>query len=595
MVVGARTPGEWVSRAVWDLATAAVVVQADQTCGEVDLMLRADGVSHHTSLVVQDVASSRTGLLSRRRFEQTMSGPFGYGRALFAKRPVADLTDWDAAVLSQDASLDIAVEAILCRAERERYDDLLFHGSDQWRRLAAGVVLEEVSAWTAWRAGRDDLTGLANRVTFFEHLQHLGSQQAEDAGIAVIFIDLDRMKAVNDSLGHNVGDALLVSVARRLVAAARPGDVVARLGGDEFAVVSALPAHRENAAATALNQVAHHFLGAIQCADPSLDLRAHSTASIGAAASRGTTTAIGAETLMREADLAMYRAKQAGGDRVVVTVDVGTALDGNSLSVADLSLRQALEQGELEVYYQPILDVRSKRVTSVEALTRWNHPTLGLLGSDWILAAGEAEHQLVALDLWVLRRSVTQLLAWTSALGDRAPTWVNVNISNASVGDARLSSNILAVLAEVGCPPGRLRLELPETASLALAVSASSELTTLVEAGVWLTIDDMGAGASSLRHLSALAISEMKIDRSFVERMLTDVRDRAVIEMLINLAAGLGIRVTAEGVETPDQLHDLSALGVDYVQGYLIGRPDPAAATEERLAAQQLSHADAAS
>jgi len=289
----------------------------------------------------------------------------------------------------------------------------------------------------------------------------------------------------------------------------------------------------------------------------------------------------------------MYRAKQAGGDRVV-TVDVSADADGKLFSVADLSLRTALDQDELEVYYQPILDVRSTRISSVEALIRWNHPTLGQLGPDWILAAGEAEHCLVALDLWVLRASLTQLLAWTGTLGDRAPTWVNVNITNASVGDPLLASNILAILADVGCPPGRLRLELPETASLSLAVSASSQLTTLVQAGVWLTIDDMGAGASSLRHLSVLAITEMKIDRSFVERILTDVRDRAVIEMLINLAAGLRIRVTAEGVETSEQLQDLTDLGIDYVQGHLVGQPSPVTVTERLLGEQLSTSANAA-
>lgn len=580
----ASVPGS-VRRSIWELAVPALVMDASVPCTQVDAALWADeDAMEHTSLVVHDAQTGRVGFLSRRRFERKMSGRFGFGRALLGRTPIGDITDWHDEILPETVSLTSAVNAVLSRRPSRRYDDLILQGSGEWRRLAAAAVLEELAAAMARRATRDDLTGLANRAAFFDGLEDLGRRVTDSESVAVIFIDLDRMKVVNDSLGHNVGDALLVSVARRLSAAARPGDIVARLGGDEFAVALALPSLDGPAASKELTRHAQRFLSAVQRLDPDLDSRAQSTASIGAAAS-SSTASTGPETLMREADIAMYRAKQAGGDRVVVTAQVGSGLDA-AANVADLSLRQALAEGELELYYQPIIDVTTGRIISVEALIRWNHPTLGLLGADRVLAAGEAETALVALDLWVLRSALEQLITWTHRLADQAPTWINVNLSNASVGDPRLSSNILGILADLGCPAGRLRLELPETASLALAVAAASELTALVDAGVLLTLDDMGTGASSLGHLSAVTVTEMKIDRSFVERMLTDVRDHAVVQMLTRLAAGIGIRVTAEGVETREQLLALQALGIDYVQGFLLDRPARASEIEGLLATQ---------
>jgi len=585
-------PG-WAGHALWDLAVPALVVPATRACADVDEVLRIEAAAEHTSVVVHDPDTGRVGFLSRLRFEHLMSGRFGFGRALLARSPVGRITDWNAVVLPDTVTLTTAVDAVLSRLPGNRYDDLLLQGPHEWRRLAAGAVLEELAATMAWRASRDELTGLANRAAFFQRLEQLSTRVTGNpvsrTDIAVIFIDLDRMKAVNDTLGHNFGDALLVSVARRLVAASLPGDLVARLGGDEFAIALALPTLNGKDATALLTQLADRYLAAVRRPDPALDRRARSTASIGAAASHASTVALGYQTLLHEADVAMYRAKQAGGDRVVVTTRVSADLDTAPMNVADLSLRVALAGGELELYYQPILDVVSNRITSVEALIRWNHPTLGLLGPDRVLAAAQAERALVDLDLWILRSALEQLLTWTDLLADRAPAWINVNVSNASVGDPRLSANVLGLLADVGCAPGRLRLELPETASLALAVSASGELAALVEAGVLLTLDDMGAGASSLRHLSAFAVTEMKIDRSFVERMLTDARDHAVVEMLINLGAGLGVSVTAEGVETAAQLSALKELGVTYIQGHLLARPTPASATEALLTSEMAS------
>jgi diguanylate cyclase (GGDEF)-like protein len=562
---------------LWDLSSPVWVVPPTLTCGQLDARFRGHGGAEHSSVVVHDTDDGRFGSVQRSRFERAMSGPFGFGRALLARRAVTTVTHFGEPALARTATLGDALSAIFERPEERRYDDLVLRGRDGWRRLPVTVVLESAASRMAWHASRDGLTGLANRSAFFSHLENLvrssaGSDDAVRTRLGVVFVDLDRLKAVNDTLGHNAGDALIRSVAQRLRAAARPQDVVARLGGDEFAVACRLTDVDDSAAARVLESLATRHLEAVRALDPALDPRARSTASIGAALSVPLTEPVGADTLLREADLAMYGAKQSGGDRVATVLGVG---DGSHDDVArNGSLARALERGELVLHFQPIVDAATGALLSAEALVRWEHPVVGLLGADRVLRAAREEELEVVLDRWVLSAALRQHTRWHGV--PDAPALVNVNVSPTTLATDGFADLVLEALRESGCGPSELRLELPETASLSAVRAAAPQLQRLAEEGVALVIDDMGAGASSLRHLSAFPVSGLKIDRSFVAGMLVRDSDRAVVQLLSNLGVGLGLRVTAEGVETGEQAEELRALGVNALQGYHIARPCPA-------------------
>ncbi len=556
---------------LWDLSSPAWVVPPTMTCGQLDARLRGGGGEAHSSVVVRDPRDGRTGSVQRTRFERAMSGPFGFGRALLHRRSVTAVTVFDEPVLPPSATLGDALATIFDRPEERRYDDLVLRRGDAWRRLPVTAVLEAAASRMAWHASRDPLTGLANRAAFFSHLEHLvtAARGAGDARIGVVYVDLDRLKAVNDSLGHALGDALIRSVAERLRAASRPGDVVARLGGDEFAVACRLTETTPGGARRALEDIATRHLEAVRAPDPDLDDAARSSASVGAALSGPVDGAVRVDALVREADTAMYAAKQAGGDRVSGVHALGLVPEQAG------GFARALRRGEVVLHHQPIVDARTGRVLSAEALVRWQHPRAGLLGADRVLRAAREEGLSVELDRYVLRRALEQHARWRGVPG--APGLVNVNVSPTGLASPTFAEGVLGLLRDTGTDPGELRLELPETASLAAVRSAAPQLQRLAGEGVALVVDDMGAGASSLRHLSAFPVQGLKIDRSFVAGMLDRDGDRAVVELLVNLGAGLGLRVTAEGVETAEQARELRDLGVDALQGFHIARPAPAA------------------
>ncbi|WP_380171416.1 putative bifunctional diguanylate cyclase/phosphodiesterase [Kineococcus sp. DHX-1] len=564
---------------LWELSVPAWVVPPETTCGQLDARLRAGRADEHSSVVVVDPRSGRVGSVQRLRFERAMSGPYGFGRALLARRSVTAVAEFDGAVLPAAASLGDALAAVFERPEHRRYDDLVLRDGEEWRRLPVTSVLEAAASRMAWHASRDALTGLANRGAFFSHLQHLvlGAAGEEGVRVGVVFIDLDRLKAVNDTLGHDAGDALIRSVARRLRAACRPDDLVARLGGDEFAVACRLLETSPGAAARSLQAVAGRHLDAVRRGDDDLAAGARSTASIGAALSGPLHGEVQVDGLVREADVAMYAAKQAGGDRVgpVQRVDAEAAPDGG--------LARALEEGQVVLHFQPIVSAVDGRLLSAEALVRWEHPRAGFQGADRVLRAAQEEGLSVELDLHVLDLALAEHARWRGRPG--TPDLVNVNVSTATLESPTFDDDLLGLLRRHRVAPEHLRLELPETASLGAVQAAAPRLHRLAQAGVALVVDDMGAGASSLRHLSAFPVQGLKIDRSFVAGMLTRDGDRAVVELLTNLGAGLGLRVTAEGVETAEQAGELRRLGVDGLQGFHIARPAPADVVFARAAA----------
>lgn len=550
-------------RAEHELAALAVPVHViDDTVG----CLAAEELLNDTevtSLAVRD-AAGRVGLLSRSNFLAALSGRFGFGRALLSRTVVGELCDWDCLVVEAGLSIPSAVHRALDRPPESRYDDVLVRMPHGLAMVSTARLVEAMAGLLASRSLQDQLTGLANRELAFHHLSKLCEQTEPEAHVAVVYVDLDEFKQVNDTLGHSSGDALLVSTAKRLQAAARAGDLVARLGGDEFAVVIGLD-HRQGPAETVAEALGRRFLMAVNATEAGLT---PCRASVGVAMAR--VGEADADTLLREADLAMYAAKSSGGGRLRVTSRVTRLAPGGRPL-----LLTGIENGWLETFFQPIVDLTTERPVSIEALARLRHPQEGLLTpAAFMPGAGPAA--LRRLDDAVLRTALRTVSAHEARHGPVAG-YVNVNLSLASLGREDLATHMLAIFTEVGFPAERVRLEIPEIADFGTVQRATPQLRALQEAGVAVTLDDVGAGSTSLRHISQLAVDGLKIDRSLVAGVAANDRDLAVVRMLVDLAAGLGLSVTAEGVETEEQRSVLRSLGCSYGQGYLLGRPAPMA------------------
>ncbi len=442
-------------------------------------------------------------------------------------------------------------------------------------RLYALDVTARARAEEALRrqALHDALTGLPNRTLLYDRLEQALHVVVRDAGgLALLLFDLDRFKEVNDTLGHQAGDLLLQEIAARVRGAVRASDTVARLGGDEFAVL--LP----GADAAGAIAATHTLLAAL--ATPiALDGQALAcTASIGIALAptHGTDGA----TVLRRADVAMYVAKRAGSGYAVYAA----AHDQHSPArlTLETELRAALAAGALVLHYQPTVDVRSGRADRVEALVRWPHPQQGLIPPDQFIPLAEQTGLIVPLTQWVLETALAQCHAWEQAgwaLG------VAVNLSMRSLHDPGLPETIAWLLRRYAVPPGRLTLEITESALMVDPAQAQAVLLRLTALGVQLAIDDVGTGYSSLGYLKQLPVDAVKIDKSFVQNMgHTTTKDSAIVRSIIDLGHNLGLAVVAEGVEDQATWQRLRAAGCDVAQGFYMSRPMPAAELEHWLA-----------
>jgi diguanylate cyclase (GGDEF)-like protein len=405
----------------------------------------------------------------------------------------------------------------------------------------------------------DDLTGLPNRAQFGARLDELLTR-GDAARFSVLFIDLDRFKDVNDTLGHDRGNELLVSIANRLEASRGPHELVARLGGDEFAVLSER-ALTDVAALALADQLLMVVSEACEIAGVSIEL--HASIGIALSPAHGSSR----DELLRRADIAMYTAKRAGAPRVFAPElddhsPVRLAMNGE--------LRRALERSELVVYYQPQVDLRRGVVRGVEALVRWQHPSRGLLQPDAFLTAIEHAGLMRNLTRYVLDASLLQLRAWRDAgLGlDLA-----MNVTFWDMADAGFPEEIAHALAAHGLEPSSLELEITESVLLSESVRSGRRLERLVEHGIRIAIDDFGVGYSSLGQLKNVPAQILKIDRSFVLGMKSDPSDAAIVRSTIELAHNLGLEVVAEGVETHEHVLHLREAGCDIVQGFLLGQP----------------------
>ena len=434
-----------------------------------------------------------------------------------------------------------------------------------WSDISEHKALE---AQLTHQAHHDALTQLPNRTAFTELLAAC-LRQLSGCGdsLAVLFLDLDNFKLVNDSINHQAGDALLIEAAERVRFALRGDDTVARLGGDEFAVL--LPGADEDEAI----QVARRLITLLNQPFTVAEREVQVSCSIGIAL--GTSRDDRPGDLLRRADLAMYHAKAHGKNGYASFMP---SLEADALDRLDLAqqLRHALEAGEFVVHYQPVIRLETGCIVGVEALVRWQHPTRGLVAPGEFIPIAEETGLIGALGASVLRESCRQIADWNRRLPDDRQLHASVNLSAHQLHNPELVELVRAVLAETALPPARLVLEITESVLIEDVDTTSDVLQELAALGIHIAIDDFGIGFSSLANLRHFPLQLLKIDQQFVAGLGVDVLDTIVVAGVADLAHNLGLRVIAEGIETSDQLEQLKELGCDFGQGYGIARPLPA-------------------
>jgi len=439
------------------------------------------------------------------------------------------------------------------------------------RRVSQGLVVDttdqkRLEAQLLHDALHDPLTGLANRVLFRDHLERaLIRRRRRRTSVALLFLDVDDFKVVNDSLGHRAGDRLLVEVARRIEATIRAGDVAARQGGDEFTILIEGVQSVQDATETA-ERLAERLRRPIDVEGRSMVIGV----SIGIALANGPETV--ADDLLAHADAAMYSAKALGKARHAV-FDPSMRVRARSRLETEAELRTAIDQQDFELHYQPIVDLRTQQIVGVEALVRWRHPTRGLVPPCDFIPLSEATGLIVPLGRLVTSEACRQLREWRDAAPGREHLTISVNVSPRQVLEPGFVGEIRDVLARTLLEPSALIIEITESLMLHESTTGDSSLRQLRDMGVHIVIDDFGTGFSALEYFKRFTIQGLKIDRSFVSGLGRSPEDTAIVAATLAFASALDLEVTAEGVETPDQLARLQALGCQRAQGYLFAPP----------------------
>jgi diguanylate cyclase (GGDEF)-like protein/PAS domain S-box-containing protein len=422
------------------------------------------------------------------------------------------------------------------------------------------------------QALHEPLTGLPNRSLFMDRLRHAMIRGKRTGGlIAVMFMDLDRFKIINDSMGHEAGDRLIQAVARRLGAVVREGDTVARLGGDEFGILLEFGINQKDAEA-----VAKRVLQEIEPPFTFSGQEMYVSASVGIAFSSPELE--DPEDLLRYADVAMYRAKSEGpGKYRVFDPEVDSRATGRLAMETDL--RQAIDREQLFNAYQPIVSLETGRISGLEALVRWKHPDRGLVGPDEFIPLAEETGLIVPLGYLVTRRACESLRRFQQIVGSKRKIVVAVNLSTRQFEQPDLDQEILAILRDTGAPPDQIRIEITESELM----RDTGQISKLRDLGLQIAIDDFGTGYSSLSYLRNLRADSLKIDRSFVDGLGKNPQDAAIVQTVVTLARALEMDVTAEGIETQEQLGYLREMGVESGQGFLFASPAPADEIAELL------------
>jgi diguanylate cyclase (GGDEF)-like protein len=423
---------------------------------------------------------------------------------------------------------------------------------------------QQVEAKIRYQALHDLLTGLPNRLRFNEILATaLHKVTGDQESLAVIFLDLDRFKIINDTLGHTLGDQLLQKVAQRLRDSLKTGDTVARWGGDEFTILLPCITHIEE-----VTQVAQKILQALENAFHLQGHELYISASLGIALLNDNSP--NAETLIQHADAALYYAKDEGRNNYQFYSDSLSAKTPELLSL-EKSLRHALEREELTVHYQPRVNIATGKITGMEALLRWHHPEMGIVAPSVFIPLAEESGLIVPIGEWVLRKACSQNKAWQAA--GLPPLTIAVNLSLKQFRQPQLVETVARILTETELEPHFLELEITETIAIEDLHFTTNVLKNLEQMGVCLSIDDFGTGHSSLSRLQLLPIHNLKIDTSFIRELCIDEKVAHIIQAIVTLGRNLGLRLTAEGVEKPEQLEFLKSIQCDDVQGFLFYRP----------------------
>jgi diguanylate cyclase (GGDEF)-like protein len=496
------------------------------------------------------------------------------------------------------AAADVAGQAVLADPERSQTLELrLLDSTGSWRWMESTLtnlideptvegivvnhrVVEERKALEdelIQRAYHDSLTGLANRGQLRGRLKGFIAEQTPDAAgpMSVLFIDLDDFKTVNDGFGHDAGDRLLIEVSDRLQRCVGPRDLVARLGGDEFAVLIEDPSPH----ADVVRRVAQRIIDALQEPFDVVGHRTRVSASIGIARQRSVSQG-GADTLLTQADIAMYHAKANGKNQFVFFTEEMQLGVLHRLDVESW-LREALASDQIRVHYQPIVMLGGRKIQAVEALVRWEHPTLGMLAPDDFLGVAEDTGLIVPLGKLVLREACRQLGAWRAHCDENF--MVSVNLSAAQLRDEDIVDAVRGAVAEAGIPPKALMIEVTESSLIGDVRGATAVLEALSALGVTIAIDDFGTGYSSLSHLQLFPVDVIKVDKTFVDGMCSGKEDSTLVRSVLAIATEFGLHVVAEGIETDEQEAELRRLGCDYGQGYLFARAVPATRMDEML------------
>jgi diguanylate cyclase (GGDEF)-like protein len=509
------------------------------------------------------------GVVNRKTFIEGFTKP--YMRELLGRKPISSFMDGNPLVIDMHTGLDDLSHTIMQSGMHYMHDGFVITEHGKYAGMGTGydlmkAITERTQANLYRLAHHDALTGLPNRLLFIDRLgQAMAQANRNERLVAVMLLDLDRFKAINDTLGHTMGDLLLRNVAELLVSCVREDDTVARLGGDEFTIMLPEIQYIQDAAT-----VAQKILDAFT---QPFFLDGHELfigTSIGIALYPFNEDL---NLLLRDADIAMYEVKQQGGNNYqFYTTEMNTAsLRRLSLEGA---LRRALERGEFVLHYQPQFDLARGEIVGAEALIRWQHPDLGLLGPMEFIPLAEENGLIIPIGEWALRAACAQNRAWQ--LAGLPPLRMSVNLSVRQFYQKDLVDTVSRILEQTGLDSRYLELEITESCLMQNTQTTMTMLSEFNRMGVRFAIDDFGTGYSSLAYLKRFPIDTLKIDRSFVCDIGSDPDDAAIVKAIVALAQSLEMRVIAEGVETREQMDFLRAHRCDEIQGYLVSRPLPA-------------------
>ncbi len=442
----------------------------------------------------------------------------------------------------------------------------------------AKAKLEKANKQLAHDSSHDSLTGIPNRKLFMEQLAHaiVCYKDEPSKSFAVLFLDFDRFKLINDSLGHPAGDNLLVAISKRLSACIRPYDLVARLGGDEFTILlENICGLKEVIDIT--NRIQKMFAHPVELGEHKIK----TSASIGIVIYKG--DYLNPEDILRDADIAMYCAKELGRSRYEV-FDESMRERAIAKMTLENELRGALEKKEFEVFYQPIMKAKTQELAGFEALIRWHHTEHGIVLPMDFIGLAEETNLIIEIDRWVLHKACQQMRVWQRKHPIKLPLQLNVNVSSRQFTQYGFVEYVDEIINETGFDPCCLRLEITESILISHSKIVRETIEALRRRGIQLHIDDFGTGYSSLSYLQSFPVDALKIDRSFIKKITENYESNELVKTIILMAKNLGIRVVAEGVETKAQLNNLVALGCGHVQGYLFSKPMGTSNVERFLA-----------